>query len=83
MGTSPLRYRQPNHARSAFELAITAGAFVALCGVMWVSLSFGYWLTLVVAVPAAGFLVHRFMIQHDCSHGAFFAIAWRMIGLVE
>jgi acyl-lipid omega-6 desaturase (Delta-12 desaturase) len=66
------RYREPNHVRSAFELAITAGAFVALWVVMWVSLRFGYWLTLVVAVPAAGFLVRLFMIQHDCGHGAFF-----------
>jgi acyl-lipid omega-6 desaturase (Delta-12 desaturase) len=66
------RYREPNHARSVFELAITAGAFVALWIVMWVVLRFGYWLTLVVAVPAAGFLVRLFMIQHDCGHGAFF-----------
>jgi omega-6 fatty acid desaturase (delta-12 desaturase) len=27
---------------------------------------------LLLAVPAAGFLVRLFMIQHDCSHGAFF-----------
>jgi len=47
------RYREPNHARSVFELAITAGAFIAL----WVALRFGYWLTLVAAVPAAGLLV--------------------------
>ncbi|HEU0061848.1 MAG TPA: fatty acid desaturase [Hyphomicrobiaceae bacterium] len=66
------RYREPSHARSAFELAITAGAFVALWVAMWISLRFGYWLTLVVAVPAAGFLVRLFMIQHDCGHGAFF-----------
>src|SRR5215467_4497937 len=65
-------YREPNHARSVFELAITAGAFIALWFVMWVALRFGYWLTLVVAVPAAGFLVRLFMIQHDCGHGAFF-----------
>ncbi len=66
------RYREPNHARSVFELAITAGAFIALWVVMWFALRFGYWLTLVVAVPAAGFLVRLFMIQHDCGHGAFF-----------
>ena len=66
------RYREPNHARSVFELAITAGAFAGLWVVMWFTLRFGYWLTLVVAVPAAGFLVRLFMIQHDCGHGAFF-----------
>jgi omega-6 fatty acid desaturase (delta-12 desaturase) len=39
---------------------------------MWMALEFGYWLCLIMAVPAAGFLVRLFMIQHDCSHGAFF-----------
>jgi len=66
------RYREPNHTRSVFELAITAGAFIALWIVMLVVLRFGYWLTLVAAVPTAGFLVRLFMIQHDCGHGAFF-----------
>jgi Fatty acid desaturase len=32
----------------------------------------GYWVGLLLAVPAAGFLVRLFMIQHDCGHGSFF-----------
>jgi omega-6 fatty acid desaturase (delta-12 desaturase) len=39
---------------------------------MWAALSFGYWLCLLLSVPAAGFLVRLFMIQHDCGHGSFF-----------
>jgi acyl-lipid omega-6 desaturase (Delta-12 desaturase) len=39
---------------------------------MWATLGIGYWLCLLLAVPAAGFLVRLFMIQHDCGHGAFF-----------
>ena len=39
---------------------------------MWAALGFGYWLSLLLAVPAAGFLVRLFMIQHDCGHGSFF-----------
>ena len=39
---------------------------------MWLSLGVGYWLTLLLAVPAAGFLVRLFMIQHDCGHGSLF-----------
>jgi len=65
-------YRATNTARSLFELVITAGALVLLWGAMWLSLGVGYWLTLLIAVPAAGFLVRLFMIQHDCGHGAFF-----------
>jgi len=32
----------------------------------------GYWIGLLLAIPAAGFLVRLFMIQHDCGHGSFF-----------
>ena len=39
---------------------------------MWLSLGIGYWLTVLLAVPAAGFLVRLFVIQHDCGHGSFF-----------
>ena len=66
------RYRAPNPIRSIVELVITAGPLVALWLLMWVTLDLGYWPGLLLAVPAAGFLVRLFMIQHDCGHGAFF-----------
>ena len=66
------KYREPSHARSILELVITAVPFVGLWLLMWATLGLGYWLTLLVAVPTAGFLVRLFMIQHDCGHGAFF-----------
>jgi omega-6 fatty acid desaturase (delta-12 desaturase) len=66
------RYRVPGLARSMIELAITAGPLVLLWFLMWATLDLGYWLCLLLAVPAAGFLVRLFMIQHDCGHGAFF-----------
>jgi omega-6 fatty acid desaturase (delta-12 desaturase) len=65
-------YREPDHARSIFELAITIVPLILLWAAMWWALSFSYWLCLLLAVPAAGFLVRLFMIQHDCGHGAFF-----------
>jgi omega-6 fatty acid desaturase (delta-12 desaturase) len=67
-----LKYREPNQPRALFELGITLLALVLLWVLMWLSLSVGYWLTLLLAVPAAGFLVRLFMIQHDCGHGSFF-----------
>lgn len=66
------RYRRPSSRRGLLELAITAVALAGLWVLMWASLSVGYWLTLLLAVPAAGFLVRMFLIQHDCGHGAFF-----------
>jgi acyl-lipid omega-6 desaturase (Delta-12 desaturase) len=81
-------YRAPNLARSIIELVITAGPLVLLWFLMWATLDLGYWLSLLFAVPAAGFLVRLFLIQHDCGHGAFFhrrcANDWvgRVIGVV-
>ena len=65
-------YRDPSCARSVVEIAITALPFLLLWLLMWASLDVGYWLCLLLSVPAAGFLVRLFMIQHDCGHGAFF-----------
>jgi omega-6 fatty acid desaturase (delta-12 desaturase) len=66
------RYREPSLPRSVFELVLTAGCFAAFWVLTWAALWLGYWLALLVAVPAAGFLVRLFMIQHDCGHGSFF-----------
>src|SRR5579862_9499414 len=66
------RYRQPNSARSIIELAITAVPFVVIWVAMSAVLGAGYLIGLLLAVPAAGFLVRLFMIQHDCGHGSFF-----------
>jgi len=39
---------------------------------MLLSLEVGYWLTLLLAAPAAGLMTRLFIIQHDCGHGCFF-----------
>ena len=67
-----IAYREPSHLRSVLEIVITALPLVLLWFLMWASLDVGYWLCLLLSVPAAGFLVRLFMIQHDCGHGAFF-----------
>lgn len=69
---SLLQYRRPSGWRAVFELSVTAGALLASWSLMWLSLDVGYWLTLLLALPTAGFLVRLFMIQHDCGHDAFF-----------
>lgn len=66
------RYRHPDPARSVFELFITLVPFLVLWTAAWAALDVGYWLTLLIAVPAAFFLVRLFLIQHDCGHGALF-----------
>jgi len=66
------RYREPSNIRSVLELAVTAVPFALLWVLIWAGLDAGYWICLLFAVPAAGFLVRLFMIQHDCGHGSFF-----------
>lgn len=45
----------------------------ALWVLAWWMYALGFWwLSLLIAIPASGFLVRLFMIQHDCGHGAFF-----------
>jgi acyl-lipid omega-6 desaturase (Delta-12 desaturase) len=67
-------YSTPNHVRSVTELAITALPLVTLWIAAWFTFSLGHaWASLLIAIPAAGFLVRLFMIQHDCGHGTFFA----------
>jgi omega-6 fatty acid desaturase (delta-12 desaturase) len=39
---------------------------------MYRSLAIGYWLTLILAIPTAGFMTRMFIIFHDCCHGSFF-----------
>lgn len=66
------RYRKPDLSRASWQIATTALPFIALSAAMYFSLSVGYWLTLLLAVPLAGFALRFFVIQHDCGHGSFF-----------
>lgn len=66
------RYRDPSTWRSAFELGVTLGPFVALWALAWWSMSISYWLTFAISVANSAFLLRLFAIQHDCGHGAFF-----------
>ena len=81
-------FRKPSNAQGAFELAVSAVPLVLLWLLMWRALDYHYALTLLLSVPAAGFLLRLFLIQHDCGHGAFFkgrrANDWvgRCIGVV-
>lgn len=82
------RYREPSTARSVFELMVTLVPFLSIWVLMWAAVDAGLWIGLALAIPAAGFLVRLFMIQHDCGHGAFFrrraANDWvgRLIGVL-
>ncbi len=69
-------YRSPVLWKSLFQIANTVIPLVALWLVMVWSLEVGYWLTLLLALPAALLVARLFMIQHDCGHFSFFRSRW-------
>jgi omega-6 fatty acid desaturase (delta-12 desaturase) len=66
------RYRAPDSLRSLVEIAITVAPLGLISLLAVIALAHRQWWGLALIVPAAGFLMRLFMIQHDCSHGAFF-----------
>jgi len=64
-------YAVPDLRRALLDLATSVLPYVALSAAMYASLGVSYWLTLAIAVPAAGFLLRTFILFHDCTHGGF------------
>jgi omega-6 fatty acid desaturase (delta-12 desaturase) len=66
------QYRHPSIVRSLGELAATFIPLILFWGAAFAAYKLGYWwLSLLIAVPAAVFIVRMFLIQHDCGHGSF------------
>jgi acyl-lipid omega-6 desaturase (Delta-12 desaturase) len=78
-------FQTPSARRSVTQLAITAAPYAALVAFMYYAFyHISPWLSLAVALPAAGFVVRLFIIQHDCGHGAYFRSRWanEVVGLL-
>jgi omega-6 fatty acid desaturase (delta-12 desaturase) len=57
---------------SLCQIASSFGGFIGVCVAMYLLVDLSYWITIALALVAAGFLVRIFIIQHDCGHGSFF-----------
>jgi acyl-lipid omega-6 desaturase (Delta-12 desaturase) len=66
------KYQSSELKRSLWQIANSIIPFLLLWYVMLRSLEVGYWLTLLLAIPTAGFVVRIFIIFHDAGHGSFF-----------
>jgi omega-6 fatty acid desaturase (delta-12 desaturase) len=66
------RYNKPDPVKSWWQIINSVGPYIILWTLMIKSLEISYWLTLLLSVFAAGFLVRIFIIFHDCGHGSFF-----------
>ena len=65
------RYQGPDIRRSLTQVATTLVPLAGMFYLMYRSLALPYWVTLLLALPAAGLLVRTFIIMHDCAHGSF------------
>ena len=68
-----MKYNRPSLLKSIWQICNSLVPFFLLWVAMYYSLGYSYWLTLLLAIPAAGFLIRLFIIFHDCGHGSFFS----------
>ena len=66
------RYERPSLSRSVWQAASAVVSYGVLWYLMHRSVAISYWITLALAILAAGFVVRLFIIFHDCGHGSFF-----------
>ncbi|MGZ8137172.1 MAG: fatty acid desaturase [Methylococcaceae bacterium] len=68
------KYAQPDYRKAFWQIANTLLPYIGLWALMIITVLYGlpFWTTLLLTVPAAGFLVRLFILFHDCCHGAFF-----------
>jgi acyl-lipid omega-6 desaturase (Delta-12 desaturase) len=65
------RYQRTEVPRAILQLFNTLVPLAAGFAIMAYSLRWSYWITLLLAIPTAGFLVRAFIIMHDCAHASF------------
>lgn len=78
------RYNKPDPVKSWIQIANSVGSYILIWVLMVRSLEISYWLTLLLSVPAAGFMIRIFIIFHDCGHGSFFksTLMNKIVGIV-
>jgi acyl-lipid omega-6 desaturase (Delta-12 desaturase) len=68
---SVARHERACWRRASLNLATSALPYVLLTVAMYICLEISVWITLALAIPAAGFLLRTFIVFHDCTHGSF------------
>jgi omega-6 fatty acid desaturase (delta-12 desaturase) len=66
------KYQHSDTRRSWWQVINTLVPYISLWILMVLSLKVSYWLTLLLAIPTAGFMIRTFILFHDCGHGSFF-----------
>ena len=68
-------YRNPDLLKAAWQVVNTLVPYFFLWYLMIrsIQLEYSYGWTLMLALPAAGFLIRIFILFHDCVHGSLFS----------
>ncbi len=66
------QYQTSSVWKSVWQIGNSLLPFLVIWYLMYLSLGVSYGLSLLLSLPAAGFLMRLFIIQHDCGHGSFF-----------
>jgi omega-6 fatty acid desaturase (delta-12 desaturase) len=64
-------YGRPDLRRSVLDVMTSVVPYVAVSVLMYLLVNRSYPLVLLLAIPAAGFLVRTYIVFHDCTHGSF------------
>jgi omega-6 fatty acid desaturase (delta-12 desaturase) len=64
-------YAEPRLGRSLLDLGTSVVPYLALLTGMFFALRVSVLLSLVLVLPASGFLIRAFIVFHDCAHGSF------------
>lgn len=67
------RWQTPSTLRASWQIINSVGAYLAVWGLIYLSLAVSWWLVIPLAILAGALLVRVFIIFHDCGHGSFLA----------
>lgn len=67
-----MQYNKPDLRKSIWQIVNSVVPYTIIWYLMYRSLEYPYWVTLLLSVIASGFLIRIFIIFHDCGHRNFF-----------
>jgi acyl-lipid omega-6 desaturase (Delta-12 desaturase) len=70
------RFERAETRKAIVQLANTLFPYLGLLTLMYLTIAWHmpYWVTLLLAFPASGFMVRLFIFFHDCSHGSYLPV---------
>ncbi len=67
-----MKYTRPVLHKSLWQIFNSVVPYIIIWYIMYRSLVYPYWVTILLSLVASGFLIRIFIIFHDCGHRSFF-----------